>query len=138
MTSVFSTTNLYHKYRFSKQNKQSYEVNSDDVTDAVIKFIQMNINQPIPLRDIANKMKLSSSYISLTFKNRFHISITEYMTNLRIKKACDKLLTSHKSIRQISEETGYAQTSYFSRVFKEHIGLSPLQYRQVNQLERKA
>ena len=66
------------------------------------------------------------------------IQVTEYITNLRIKNACNQLLTTNNSIREISEELGFVRTSYFSRVFKNHTGLSPLQYRQMNQLADKA
>ncbi|MBU9788469.1 AraC family transcriptional regulator [Lentilactobacillus sp. IMAU92037] len=134
LPNFFSTTNT----SFQRLETNSRFNNSEQTIDVVIKFVNNNINRSLSLQAISDKVNLAPTYISTEFKKRFHINITEYITNLRIKNACNQLLTTNNSIREISEELGFVRTSYFSRVFKNHTGLSPLQYRQMNQLADKA
>lgn len=134
LPNYFSTTNS----SFQRLEQNSHPNNSEQTIDVVIKFVNNNINRSLSLQAISDKVNLAPTYISAEFKKRFHINITEYITNLRIKNACNKLLTTNNSIREISEEFGFVRTSYFSRVFKNHTGLSPLQYRQMNQFADKA
>ncbi|MDM7515700.1 AraC family transcriptional regulator [Lentilactobacillus sp. TOM.63] len=134
LPNFFSTTNT----SFQRLETNSRFNNSEQTIDVVIKFVNNNINRSLSLQAISDKVNLAPTYITTEFKKRFHINITEYITNLRIKNACNQLLTTNNSIREISEELGFVRTSYFSRVFKNHTGLSPLQYRQMNQLADKA
>ncbi|PKG42897.1 helix-turn-helix domain-containing protein, partial [Psychroflexus sp. MES1-P1E] len=54
----------------------------------------------------------------------------EYLKNIRLEKAKNKLQYSKDSIFEIAFKCGFDTTSYFSNIFKKHIGLSPTQFRK--------
>ena len=59
-----------------------------------------------------------------------NITVTEYIKNLRIKKAKELILETDLSMLQISEMVGYEHNSSFTRVFKEIEGVSPVQFKR--------
>ena len=64
------------------------------------------------------------------FNEIFGIPVNEYITDYRIARAKDMLINSTYSVELISDLTGYATISSFSRLFKTKAGMSPLQYRK--------
>lgn len=56
----------------------------------------------------------------------------EYLTDVRMEKAKELLRNSSKSIKEICLEVGYADSSYFSRIFKKNVGVSPKEYKEEN------
>lgn len=92
-------------------------------------FIDHHYERPISLEEVAEKIGLSSYYLSKLFKEQFQISFIEYVTQLRIRKAKDFLLEGTLSLKEIALTIGYKDPNYFSRVFKKETGLSPREYR---------
>ena len=93
-------------------------------------FIAENYHLDISLDDIAKREYLSLSYFSRAFAELVGMNFTDYLKNLRIKRAQALLLSTDKSIAEIAAKVGYQDPNYFSRVFKLVTGKSPLQYRQ--------
>lgn len=58
------------------------------------------------------------------------MKLTDYIRSVRLDAAKVMLLTSEKDIQQISEELQFGSRSYFDRVFRQEIGLSPKQFRE--------
>ena len=54
----------------------------------------------------------------------------EYLTNLRMDKAKELLLTTESSMKEICSMVGYADPNYFSRTFKKNIGVTPTEYKE--------
>ena len=73
------------------------------------------------------------------FMRRFHAATGDkplhYLQRLRVETAKNLLSATRKSIKTISYEVGYDDASFFARLFRQHTGLSPNQYRR--QLQRK-
>ena len=72
---------------------------------------------------------ISYSYFKELFINRYGISPVKYVTNLRIEKAKELLITGYYTVTEVSELCGFDSVYYFSKVFKNIIGISPKQYR---------
>ncbi len=101
------------------------------VTDVVrVKaYIQKNFEHNISLHDIARHVSMNDSYLSALFSKKTGISITEYITSLRLAKAKNLLRHSDQRIYQIALECGYTDESYFGKVFKKYEGCTPHEYR---------
>jgi len=57
------------------------------------------------------------------------MTVTSYITNVRIKHACQFLCRAAVSIQQIAYMVGYVDEQYFFKVFKKHTGMTPMKYR---------
>ncbi|WP_141433045.1 response regulator [Bacillus sp. 03113] len=92
-------------------------------------YLQQNYKEDIKLQGIADKFFLSREYICRKFKQEYQITITEYLTKVRMEKAQMLLQNSHYKIYEIADLTGYQNDKYFCKVFKRWTGLTPNEYR---------
>ena len=82
------------------------------------------------LDEIAHQFNLSRSYLSKKFKSSTGFGFKEYMINIRIKKACELLLGTDKTITEIAFECGFNDSNYFGDAFRRVKGVSPHKYRK--------
>lgn len=95
-----------------------------------IKFINNNYTTEISVPKLAEMEALSvSRYIAL-FNEVMHTSPYQYIIELRLSAACEMLANSNLSITGISELLGFQSIFFFSKLFKKHIGVSPMQYKK--------
>jgi two-component system response regulator YesN len=66
------------------------------------------------------------------FKKETGKTMTEYLNEIRIEKACNLLTNPEYKIYQVGEMVGIPNSYYFSRIFKKSIGCTPSEYRQKN------
>lgn len=97
----------------------------------VIRYINENYNQDITLSSVAKEFYTSASYLSKLFKKTTNFTFVEYLNSIRIKKSKDLLQNSDFKIIDIAEKVGFNNNTHFTRVFKEIIGMSPMQFRQL-------
>ena len=83
----------------------------------------------IQVRSIANALKVSESHLSKVFKEIMHYTISEYLTQYRIKEACKLLKNPDNRINEVSEKVGYTDQRYFSVTFKRIMGVTPGNFR---------
>jgi two-component system response regulator YesN len=105
-----------------KMDKQDYYVNS------AIEYINENYSRDISLRDASESIGITESYLSRLFRTRTTYSFLEYLRNQRLKKALEMMNNQGVSINEVARMTGFRDMSYFSGVFKKHIGVSPSRY----------
>ncbi|GAA2934859.1 helix-turn-helix transcriptional regulator [Enterococcus raffinosus] len=80
---------------------------------------------------MANHVYLSQFYFSRLFKKEIGVSFITYLNQQRIEQAKVLLTQSNLSIKSISQNIGYSQTSYFCKIFKELVGMTPVNYRKI-------
>ena len=102
-----------------------------------INYIDANYDKPISLADIARISHLSVSRLAHIFKEQMGITIIDYLTSVRIERAKQLLLATGQSCTEICFQVGYNNQSYFSRTFKELVGMTPRQFRARNQRREK-
>jgi len=100
------------------------------VNDAIL-FTHANFKEKISLRDIAKKLHVSSSYLSMLFKQETGVTLTEYINLVRIGKSREMLSETSMSLVEISSACGFFDQSYFSKVFKKNTGVTPKEYRSI-------
>lgn len=95
----------------------------------VVDFMSRNYRNTQSISEYAAKCHLSKSRFEHIFKEYTGTTPLGYIFKLRIKAAMNLLENTKLSISQISEEVGFADANYFTRVFKKHTGISPIKYR---------
>jgi AraC-like DNA-binding protein len=94
-------------------------------------ILRENINSNIDARKLASDLNTGYSYFRIMFKKYTGMSPIQYHLQLRIKKAEDLLLLTHKPIKEIAYELGFQSLFYFSRLFKKKTGKNPGEMRRI-------
>lgn len=102
----------------------------NDRVEHILNWIEANYMVPFRLGDMAKSLHLSPCHLSHLFKEATGISITEYIAARRIHQSIQLLATTKKPISLIAEEIGLTNSSYFCKLFKSHMGITPHQYRK--------
>lgn len=109
------------------------------VVDAVIADIEKNFTDgTYSVEAFISKLPLNYDYVRKLFKRQVGVTPHEYLTQARMNRARDILLSgvanrySNYTVSQVAEACGFTEPLYFSRVFKQHFGVSPLQYAKNN------
>ncbi|BBI36533.1 AraC family transcriptional regulator [Cohnella abietis] len=86
-------------------------------------------NPALSLVTISEQVNLSPPYLGKLFKKHRHLSITDYINDVRISSARDLIATSDEAIHVIMESCGFLSRSHFYTLFKKVYGVTPIQYR---------
>lgn len=103
---------------FSEENKPS-------IVDRVVQYLHVHMTDKITLDKLAAVFFTSKSFLVKHFKQETGKTIIEYLNSIRIDTAKMLLITTAKSIEEISEAVGYESPKYFARTFKSIVGISP-------------
>lgn len=110
--------------------KQNSNIKRIDIIHKAIQYIQGNYSQKITLVDVAQTVFLSPAYFSKIFKEEMGCSFREYLNNYRIEKSMVMLLNENIKASTIAYMVGFDDQSYFTKVFKKIVGITPNQYRE--------
>lgn len=113
--------------------KQEHNSNPESMVYAVKEYIHNNYGKEININDIATHFHITAAYLSRIFKKYTNMRPIEYLTNYRIKQACEFFSHSQLTIREVSELCGYSNQFYFSKSFKQIMNVSPSEYQIQNQ-----
>lgn len=81
-------------------------------------------------RELAKRYNVSYSYFSRSFKHIMNMSYKEYVKYLKVNESQRLLITTNKSVTEISDDLGFSSPSHFINVFKAQMGMAPKQYRK--------
>lgn len=96
-------------------------------------YVEKRATEPLTLQDIARHLGVSVSSASHLFKATFNQPIMRYVVEVRLSIAAERMLISRLKLETIAEAAGFRSYPYFCRAFRARFGLSPSQYRAVNQ-----
>jgi two-component system response regulator YesN len=95
---------------------------------------QHYMDAELSLEEVAAQVNLSASHFSVVFSQETCLTYTEYLTNLRIKKAKELLRMTSLRSTDICFQVGYSDPHYFSHVFGKQTGFSPKKFRLLSQI----
>ena len=92
-------------------------------------YIHERFSDKLNIGDIANAAFISERECYRTFQSVMHMTPTEYIRKYRLQIACRMLADTDETITNISQSCGFGSSSFFGKVFKETLHLTPLEYR---------
>lgn len=98
--------------------------------EEAVAFLHENYRREISLAETAEACHVSQSWLCHTFPEHTGFSPLGFVIHLRLHEACRLLATSDRKLEDIAGSVGYADSFYFSRLFKKHLGLTPSDYRR--------
>ncbi len=100
-----------------------------DSIEYALEIIKYNYNTSISVESISKILSVDPSHFSREFKKKTGISPKKYISDFRLEKASELLMTTSYPIGEIAYSVGVFDPLYFCRIFKSKYGLSPGKYR---------
>lgn len=113
-----------------KQNSPQKNIQPSSYVDKSIQYIEYNYMNGITVKDVIDYIKLDRTYFYRIFKKYTGTSPENYIIKYRIKKAMELIEQNKYTLSQIANFVGINELSYFSRLFKREMGISPTRYNQ--------
>lgn len=106
--------------------------NKIDSLNMSLNYIEKNLHRRITLEEVAEHINMSPFYLSKIFKKEIHINFVDYITERKMEKARELLISTKTPIMNIALDLGYNEPNYFSKVFRKATGITPSEYRDEN------
>lgn len=126
---------LYELNVYMQKNKEPNEnprKNRDyQRLSPIIQYMKRHYQEDITLEELAEQIGVTKYYLCRLFKETYDSKPFDYLNQIRIQKAKEYLATQGQmKIKEIGEQVGYNDTSYFCYKFKAHEGCSPVEFRR--------
>ncbi|MCL2013821.1 MAG: AraC family transcriptional regulator [Oscillospiraceae bacterium] len=108
----------------------SKDMKNKDFLMLAVKYMEHNFDKKISVNDIAKYFNVSRSQFYRLFKNKLNISPSEYLSDMKLSKACFYLESSDMTVYNICTAVGYSDAAHFCKRFKKKYSITPLEYRQ--------
>lgn len=121
----------YYSIPSQKQTKRI--VNDEQRIKQAIMYIEEHFKEPITLDDIADSIHISKGECCRCFKRSLKVTPFEYLNKYRIFYATKMIQRKDEcsnSISTLAISVGFSNISYFNKVFRKYIGMTPTEYRQ--------
>ncbi len=86
--------------------------------------------ETLQLTQIADAVGVHPVYLATAFREKFGVTIGEFVRKLRIEHACNELIQGDLPLAAIAHQAGFVDQSHFSKVFKLYVGTTPAKYRR--------
>lgn len=137
---VEMTTEIAEVYQYSRDafrdftqrvRKRKLEQGCSKEILECMSYIELHFRERITMDMLAEACGYSKNYLSAKFVREVGMSVSDYISYVKIRHAKLWLKHSRMPVQQISHELNYNAASYFSAVFKKHTGLTPSEYRNL-------
>lgn len=123
-----------------RDRSQTYSENEESKKSQIqriLLYLHKNFRNDITLQEIAKYSSFSPHYVSQLFHAETSLTLTQYVTKLRLEYAKNLLLSTDHSITEICGKCGFRSFAHFLRCFKGTYGTSPSKFRQTLREENK-
>jgi AraC-like DNA-binding protein len=108
--------------QFSEKNTVK---DSPKIPFMIKKFVDENFHKNIKVEEIGNMIGINQNKIRKEFKAQYHMTVNDYIAELRMLKAKKLIINKEVLIKEIAIECGYEYVQNFTRAFKKKFGISP-------------
>lgn len=112
---------------FSDINNQS--TNKLKIIQEIEIYIKSHLSEDLSLEKLASKVHVSSGHLSRIYKKETGYNLSYFIQTMRLEKAKALLKKTNMKTYEIAEKVGISDPVYFSKIFKNHTGLTPKEYR---------
>ncbi len=103
---------------------------SGEIVTKAVSFIQENLKKDLSIKLISQNVNVSKSVLYKKFRERFDCTVGEYINKKRVEQSKKLLITTALSMEEISQECGFTSASYFTKIFKHYVGITPLKFKK--------
>lgn len=115
---------------FDDTDFQEKRWGKNSVVDEVKYYLDINYAEKLKLQEVAKTFGVHPNYLTRIFHDKFNVSPKQYLTDLKIKKACRLLTTTELSVSVIANSLGFDDQLAFSKTFKKEMHISPSEFRK--------
>ncbi len=110
-------------------SEERIRLKTDKNYSVIVNVLRKNIHRKLTIDELADICKMSPSNVKKVFRKYSGTSVMSYFNLMKVNKA-KNLLREGYSVGEIAEKLGFADTNYFSTVFKRIAGVTPLEYKK--------
>lgn len=103
-----------------------------DEIERATHYFNEHYNEPIVIEDYAKDRAMTANWFTQSFKKITKFTPMQYILSLRLANAMNLIDNTDYNMTQIAQAVGYDNSMYFSRLFKKHIGMTPMEYKRRN------
>lgn len=104
----------------------------DEILQRAVDYIEKNINKDLSIYQISKSINVSKSVLYNKFHSHFKCTIGDYINSRRIEFSVNLLCNSTLSIEEVSQKSGFSSASYYTKIFKQQMGITPLKYKKAS------
>ncbi len=102
----------------------------DESMQKAVSYIHEHLDQELSIRALSRGAGISKSVLYKKFHACFQCTVSQYIHLKRVERAAELLKSGTMSVEEIGRKLGFTSASYFSKIFKKHMGVSPLNYKK--------
>lgn len=123
---------IYHEYGLiSRKEMHGQKVKSkQDKLKELLNYVDAHYAGPITIRDASLRLGVTDQYFCRYFRRVTGMSFTEYLNDLRLRRATKEIELTNRPISDIAFDHGFENAGYFFKNFKLKYGITPLKYRK--------
>lgn len=123
---------VYHEYGLLSRKDVHTNViqTKQDKLKDLLNYIDSHYAGPMTIRDAAIRLGVTDQYFCRYFKRVTGMSFTEYLNDLRLRRAAKEIELTTRAISDIAYDHGFENAGYFFKSFKSKYGITPLRYRK--------
>jgi AraC-like DNA-binding protein/ligand-binding sensor protein len=128
---IIQLLNMFAQYMAECASRHVIAASDDEPTAVASakRFVQEHVEEPITLGKVVSYVNVSRFYFCKLFKKATGMTLTEYVSRVRVEKAKSLLVDSSLRISEVVYAAGFGSIPQFNSVFKRHVGMPPTQYR---------
>lgn len=107
------------------------KIESDDLIYRTVSYMSSNFKRLFLLDDMAKDLGVSKYQLSRIFSKTFHRNFNQYLNDIRLSYACQRLENTNDTITEVCFDSGFESQRTFNRAFKERYKMSPSQYKKM-------
>jgi len=113
-------------------SSRSAPITEDDVCTQVMRILMARLSERVTLETISRELHMNKSHIVEKFEETMGMTPHKFLVQRRIAEACRRLVLTDDTVNEIGTAVGFPIPGNFTRFFRHHTGLTPLEYRERN------